>query len=195
MNTARTVRRLAPILLAASLLTACSAGHDGTSDGASSPAADVSTSPAAVHAPASAAPIVAGDSDSGSGATGSGSPSSSGTAAGYPTTERAPGALVPAVRDSFAVLQATYNDGCTTPGNCEYFLNRLVSNLDDLYDSMKASPEGDGHFAAPIARIRAMQQAFKGDFSFPNLKQHKQLLTTTRDKVNTWMQGHPEDYR
>ncbi|WP_030911836.1 hypothetical protein [Streptomyces sp. NRRL F-5126] len=186
MDTARTVRRMAPILLAASLLTACSAGHGGTS----SPAADATTSPAAVRAPASAAPIVAGDS----GATGSGSPSPSGTA-GYPTTERAPGSQVPAVRDSFAVLQATYNDGCTTPGNCEYFLTRLVNNLDDLYDSMKASPKGHAHFAAPIARIRAMQHDFKGDFSFPSLKQHKQLLTATRDKVNAWMQGHPEDYR
>ena len=49
---------------------------------------------------------------------------------------------MPAVRDSFAVLQATYNDGCTTAGNCEYFLTRVLTNLDELYNSMKADPKG-----------------------------------------------------
>ncbi|GGX91136.1 hypothetical protein GCM10010510_40420 [Streptomyces anandii JCM 4720] len=102
---------------------------------------------------------------------------------------------MPAVRDSFAVLQATYNDGCTTPGNCEYFLTRVLTNLDDLYNSMKASPKGDGHFAAPLARIRAMRKSLGGDFSFPNLKRHQKLLLDTREAVNTWMQSRPEDYR
>ncbi|MGW0086903.1 hypothetical protein [Streptomyces sp. NPDC003393] len=102
---------------------------------------------------------------------------------------------MPEVRDAFAVLQATYNDGCTTPGNCEYFLTRVVTNLGDLYNSMKASPKGTGHFGPPIARIRAMHEALAGDFSFPNLKRHQKLLLSTRDHVNTWMQSHPEDYR
>jgi hypothetical protein len=120
--------------------------------------------------------------------------SPSGTA-GYPTTEAAPGAAVPQVRDAFAVLQATYNDGCTTPGNCEYFLSRVLTNLDDLYNSMKSSPKGSGHFAGPLTWIRSMQEALEGDFSFPNLKRHQKLLLGTRDKVNTWMQSHPDDYR
>ncbi|MDX3762809.1 hypothetical protein [Streptomyces sp. AK02-04a] len=102
---------------------------------------------------------------------------------------------MPQVRDAFAVLQATYNDGCTTPGNCEYFLTRVLSNLDDLYKSMKASPKGSGHFAGPLTWIRAMQDTLRGDFSFPNLQRHQKLLLGTRDKVNTWMQSHPADYR
>ena len=102
---------------------------------------------------------------------------------------------MPEVRDAFAVLQATYNDGCTTPGNCEYFLTRVLTNLDDLYNSMKASPKGSSHFAGPLTWIRAMQGTLAGDFSFPNLKRHQKLLLGTRDKVNTWMQSHPDDYR
>ncbi|MGI5144307.1 hypothetical protein [Streptomyces sp. CA-106110] len=125
---------------------------------------------------------------------GSSTTSPSGTA-DYPTAEAAPGAAMPQVRDAFAVLQATYNDGCTTPGNCEYFLTRVLTNLDDLYNSMKASPKGSGHFAGPLAWIRTMQDTLRGDFSFPNLKRHQKLLLGTRDKVNTWMQSHPDDYR
>lgn len=99
------------------------------------------------------------------------------------------------VRDSFAVLQATYNDGCTTPGNCEYFLNRVLSNLTDLHDSMKASPKDPGHFAAPLAWTEKLRETVGADPSFPELKRHQRLLLDTRDKVNTWMQSHPEDYR
>ncbi|QFZ72892.1 hypothetical protein GFH48_06070 [Streptomyces fagopyri] len=99
------------------------------------------------------------------------------------------------VRDSFAVLQATYNDGCDTPGNCAYFLDRVAGNLDDLYDSMKASPKGPSHFSDPITWIARMRTTLHGDHSYTNLKQHKSLLTGTRDKVNTWMQSHPDDYR
>ncbi|MGW4227157.1 hypothetical protein ACWEG1_27290 [Streptomyces bauhiniae] len=99
------------------------------------------------------------------------------------------------VRDSFAVLQATYNDGCTTPGNCEYFLNRVLSNLTDLHDSMKASPKDSAHFSAPLAWTDKLRETVGTDPSFPDLKHHQKLLLDTRDKVNTWMQSHPEDYR
>ncbi|MGX4688743.1 hypothetical protein [Streptomyces sp. JNUCC 63] len=180
MHSAAAARRAAPILLAAILLTSCSSGHGDAAasspDKASSPATPAA---AASDGPTSPAPAAASPSET----------------AGYPTTEAAPGAAVPQVRDAFAVLQATYNDGCTTPGNCEYFLTRVLTNLGDLYNSMKASPKGTGHFATPLARIRAMQDTFEGDFSFPNLKRHQKLLLDTREEVNTWMQSHPDDYR
>lgn len=99
------------------------------------------------------------------------------------------------VRDAFAVLQATYNDNCGTPGNCDYFLDRLLRNLDDLNNAMKARPDGKSHFAKPITWITHMQTALGGDFSYTHLKKHQSLLTGTRDKINTWMQSHPEDYR
>ncbi|MFD4975148.1 hypothetical protein [Streptomyces sp. NPDC058424] len=180
MPSAAAARRATPVLLAAVLLTSCSSGHGDA------------TAPAPGKASSPAAPAAAGRSDPASPASPATSPSET---AGYPTTEAAPGAAVPQVRDAFAVLQATYNDGCTTPGNCEYFLTRVLDNLNDLYNSMKASPKGTGHFAAPLARIRAMQDALEGDFSFPNLKRHQKLLLDTREEVNTWMQSHPDDYR
>ncbi|WP_055587805.1 hypothetical protein [Peterkaempfera griseoplana] len=99
------------------------------------------------------------------------------------------------VRDAFAVLQATYNDNCGTPGNCEYFLDRLLQNLDDLDNAMKASPKGKSHFAKPLAWIAQMRTTLGGDISFPSLKKQQSLLTGTRDRINTWMQSHPEDYR
>jgi hypothetical protein len=181
MYSAATARRAAPILLTAVLLAACSSGRD-------------STTPAAAHGAGSSQAAPAPSASSAPATPGSPAASTSG-ASGYPTTEAAPGAAVPQVRDAFAVLQATYNDGCTTPGNCEYFLTRVLTNLDDLYDSMRASPKGTGHFTGPLTWIRATQHSLGGDFSFPNLKRHQKLLLGTRDKVNTWMQSHPDDYR
>ncbi|MGW0994622.1 hypothetical protein ACWD5V_15185 [Streptomyces sp. NPDC002523] len=119
-----------------------------------------------------------------------------------PTTDEpsAPGTAEPSlqpekVRDVFARLQATYNDGCTTPGNCEYFLARLLDELRSLDTSMKADPQGPGHFGEPLAWIAKMRAALGDDTSYENLKKHQDLLTGTRDKINSWMQGHPEDYR
>jgi len=165
--------------VAAILLAACSSGQGG------------STAPTPGVAPAAAGPTVAASSDAGA-APAAAKPSET---AGYPTTEAAPGAAVARVRDAFAVLQATYDDGCTTPGNCEYFLTRVLTNLDDVYNAMKASQEGTAHFAEPIARIRALHDALEGDFSFENLERHQKLLLDTRETVNTWMQSHPENYR
>ncbi len=180
MRAMTTARRAAPMLLAAVLLTSCSTGEGDATASASDKASSAATpAGAASSGPVTPAAPVA-------------SPSAT---AGYPTTEAAPGAPVAQVRDAFAVLQATYTDGCTTPGNCEYFLNRVLTNLDDLYNSMKASPKGTGHFAGALTRIRAMQDALEGDFSFENLKRHQKLLLDTREEVNTWMQGHPDDYR
>ena len=93
------------------------------------------------------------------------------------------------------MLRATYNDGCTTPGNCEYFLGRVLDELGSLDETMKADPQGPGHFKEPLALIAALRTGLGDDSSFENLKKHQDLLTGTRNKINTWMQGHPEDYR
>ncbi|WP_225847733.1 hypothetical protein [Streptomyces sp. HPF1205] len=181
MYSAAAARRAAPVLLTAVLLTACSSGHGHTTSAASAGG----PSPAAPTHSASRAP-----------ASPDYSPTTSPSATSdYPISRSAPGAPVAQVRDAFAVLQATYNDGCTTPGNCEYFLTRVLTNLDDLYDSMKASPKGSGHFAQPLTWIQAMRHGLHGDYSFPNLKRHQKTLLGTRDKINTWMQSHPDDYR
>jgi hypothetical protein len=161
-------------LLIAPALAACSSAPGGAS-AASGPTVSVTASPSAAG-------------------TVSAQPKASASVV-HPTTDAAPGVGPMEVRDAFAVLQATYNDNCSTPGNCEYFLDRLLRNLDDLDNAMKASPEGKGHFAKPLAWIAQMQTTLDGDFSFTSLKKQQSLLTGTREKINTWMQSHPEDYR
>ncbi|MEU5654733.1 hypothetical protein ABZ802_03805 [Streptomyces sp. NPDC047737] len=100
------------------------------------------------------------------------------------------------VRDAFAGLQATYQDGCTPGGaNCAYFLGRVNDELNRLDTSMKADKKGPGHFKEPIAWVGALRTTLDGDVSTPNLEKHRSELIGTRDRINTWMQGHPEDYR
>ncbi|MFI1649982.1 hypothetical protein ACH4XT_23965 [Streptomyces avidinii] len=96
------------------------------------------------------------------------------------------------VRDAFAGLQATLDDSCT-PGNCAYVLGRLDAELHRMDRAMKADPKGPGHFPEPIALIAKLDEELGGDRSTPNLEKHKALLTGTRDRINTWMQGHPDD--
>ncbi|MEU3530898.1 hypothetical protein AB0E70_04790 [Streptomyces murinus] len=123
------------------------------------------------------------------------------TAPATPTEESAsanatePPQDVEKVRDAFAGLQATYNDGCTTPGNRAYFLGRLHDELTGLDKAMRADPQGPGHFKEPLARLAKLWGELGDDTSFGNLKKHQDQLTGTRDKINAWMQGHPEDYR
>ncbi|GLX54006.1 hypothetical protein Shyhy01_69550 [Streptomyces hygroscopicus subsp. hygroscopicus] len=95
----------------------------------------------------------------------------------------------------FARLQATYNDGCTTPGNCAYFPRRVLAELTSLDASMKADPQGPAHFEEPLAWIAELRSRPGGDSSFENLEKHQTLLTGTRDRINTRMRGHPEDHR
>src|SRR5512147_2696175 len=129
-NRGRAVRRtqvvpgVAIVLLAAALLTGCSGGHSTASDSGSSGSSATATP---IPESTMAEPV------------GSSSPPGATATNAYPTTPAAPGAAVPQVRDAFAVLQATYNDSCGNPGNCQYFLNRLLTNLDDLENSMKTS--------------------------------------------------------
>ncbi|MEU9106974.1 hypothetical protein AB0D54_22005 [Streptomyces xanthophaeus] len=123
-------------------------------------------------------------------------PSAAASAAGSPTAARPdPENLPPEqVRDAFAGLQATLDDACT-PGNCAYFLGRVYDELHRLDRSMKAEPKGPGHFQEPIALIAKLDKELAGDRTFENLKKHQTSLIGTRDKINTWMQGHPDDYR
>ncbi|MFJ8359949.1 hypothetical protein [Streptomyces sp. NPDC093984] len=153
------------VVVLASLLLSCSSSP-GTTSGEESPARDVRQ---AASAPATQVP------------------SAPSAAEPAPSAEK--------VRDVFARLQATYNDGCTTPGNCEYFLGRLLDELSSLDEAMKADPQGSGHFEEPLAWIAKLRAELGDDRSFENLKKHQSLLAGTRDKINTWMQGHPEDYR
>lgn len=123
-------------------------------------------------------------------------PASTPSATGSPTASLPdPENLPPEkVRDSFAGLQATLDDACT-PGNCAYFLGRVYDELHRLDRSMKADPKGPGHFPEPIALIAKLDKELGGDRTFENLKKHQTSLIGTRDKINTWMQGHPDDYR
>lgn len=60
---------------------------------------------------------------------------------------------------------------------------------------MKASEKGPGHFAEPIKLIKELDAQVGSDQSFANLKEYQTALIATRNKINTWMQGHPDDYR
>jgi hypothetical protein len=142
-------------------------------DPASAPAADAS-------APSAASP--------------SSQPAAS-TAPAAPGSRPTPSVL-PAekVRDAFAGLQATLNDSCT-PGNCAYFLGRVYDELHRMDRAMKTDPKGPGHFPEPIALITKLDTQLDGDHAFENLKKHQAVLIGTRDKINLWMQGHPDDYR
>ncbi|WP_406864038.1 hypothetical protein ABZO31_27835 [Streptomyces sp. HUAS MG47] len=100
------------------------------------------------------------------------------------------------VRDAFAGLQATLNDTCTPgAGDCAYFLGRVHDELDGLDRAMHADPKGPGHFPEPIKWIADLRTELGGDTSTANLEKHKGDLTGTRDRINTWMQDHPDDYR
>ncbi|WP_046778043.1 hypothetical protein [Streptomyces yangpuensis] len=155
--------------------------------------ADPATPAAAPTASASASASVPSVPPSASAVPG---PSGSGPAA--PGASGGPGALPGAapekVRDAFAGLQATLNDACT-PAECAHFLGRVHDELHGLDAAMKADPKGPGHFPEPIALIAELDAQLAGDRSFTNLKKHQTLLISTRDRINTWMQGHPDDYR
>ncbi|MFE0351477.1 hypothetical protein [Streptomyces griseoluteus] len=154
------------VVALASLLLSCSGSPGTTSSDGESPIRDVHNAASTSTAEETPAPVTAD-----------------------------PAPRVEKVRDVFARLQATYNDGCTTPGNCEYFLGRVLDELSSLDEAMKADPQGPEHFKEPLAWIAKLRVELGDDSSFENLKKHQDLLTGTRDKINTWMQGHPEDYR
>ncbi|GGY96701.1 hypothetical protein CP967_21865 [Streptomyces nitrosporeus] len=100
------------------------------------------------------------------------------------------------VRDAFAGLQATLNETCTPgAGDCAYFLGRVHQELNGLDAAMKADGQGPDHFKEPPAWMGTLRTTLGDDVSTPNLEKHFDDLVGTRDRINTWMQGHPEDYR
>ncbi|MFJ3142264.1 hypothetical protein ACIPJM_07380 [Streptomyces halstedii] len=119
--------------------------------------------------------------------------------AGAPDGDTGGGSGEPAptlVRDAFAGLQATLDDTCTPgAGDCADFLGRVNDELDRLDKAMKADPQGPDHFKEPVSWITGLRTTLGEDVSTPNLEKHRDALVGTRDRVNTWMQDHPEDYR
>ncbi|MFE7382577.1 hypothetical protein ACFU9F_19665 [Streptomyces zhihengii] len=113
-----------------------------------------------------------------------------------PTSSETPGGPQgpEAVRDAFSGLQATLDDSCT-PGNCAYFVGRVHEELEGLDASMKADGQGPEHFADPIRWIADLRTTLGGDTSTENLQAHERELVGVRDRINTWMQDHPHDYR
>ncbi|MEU4129537.1 hypothetical protein [Streptomyces wuyuanensis] len=170
MRIPRPLRAAALVALPAALLVACSSADSGSPKAGGSPAAAragvEAEQPAAAAAPEEATTPAAGDT---------------------PPPEK--------VRDAFAGLQATLQDGCTTEERCAYFLGRVYDELERLDRAMKADPKGPGHFPEPIEWISGLRGTIGPDRSYPNLKAHEGELVGTRDRINTWMQDHPDDYR
>ncbi|MFD7227825.1 hypothetical protein [Streptomyces sp. NPDC059881] len=169
MRIPRPVRVAALVALPAALLISCSATGGGAPDTGGTPtAAAAGTQPAADEAQPAA-----------------------GTRS---SVQPSPGPEL--VRDAFAGLQATFNDGCTGgDGQCAYFLGRVHDELERLDEAMKADPKGPGHFPEPIEWIAELRRTLGQDTSYENLKKHQKELVGTRDRINVWMQDHPDDYR
>ncbi|MFJ8662496.1 hypothetical protein [Streptomyces sp. NPDC093795] len=172
------------VALAALSVSCGTGGASGTGGTSGSSAAGSASAPVATDSPA-------GQEGAGSAgdATESGAPGGVESSSPGPRT-----ASAERVRDAFAGLQATLNESCT-PGDCAYFLGRVYDELQRMDRAMKADPKGPGHFPEPIALIEKLNGKLGGDRSFENLKKHQSLLVGTRDKINTWMQDHPDDYR
>ncbi|MET9607799.1 hypothetical protein ABZZ17_22465 [Streptomyces sp. NPDC006512] len=188
-TTARTAAATLMTLTLAAFTVSCGGGDDPK---ASAPApASASASPSAAASPtASPTPSASVAGSGGSTVAPDASPSFS---AGSPSP-RGSEEPVSLVRDAFAGLQATLNDSCT-PGNCSYFLGRVYDELHRMDRAMKADAKGPGHFPEPISLIAKLDKQLGGDRSFENLKKNQKTLIDTRDKINVWMQGHPDDYR
>lgn len=100
------------------------------------------------------------------------------------------------VADRFSELQATLGETCTPgAGDCAYFLGRVATELRELEAAMRADAKGPGHFKEPLVWTGALWKTLGGDDSTANLEKHRDELVGTRDRINTWMQGHPDDYR
>ncbi|MFI9742018.1 hypothetical protein [Streptomyces sp. NPDC052494] len=178
MTSTSSVRRVA-LLAAALAALAVSCGTTPQPDRTAAGPGTAATAPATTGAP---------DATATDPTTAPTEPDAAPTPTGAPETPP-----VEKVRDAFATLQATLNESCAT--DCSYFLNRVHRELQELDTAMKADPKGPGHFPEPIQKIAELNKTLAGDTSAENLKKHEKLLVGTRDFINTWMQGHPDDYR
>ncbi|MFE1548153.1 hypothetical protein [Streptomyces sp. NPDC058718] len=182
MTSTSSVRRVA-LLAAALAALAVSCGTTPEPDRAAAGPGTATTAPASASA-TTGAPEAVTTTPTTAPAEPVGTPSTTGTVETPPVEK---------VRDAFATLQATLNESCAT--DCSYFLNRVHRELQELDTAMKADPKGPGHFPEPIQKIADLNETLAGDTSFENLKKHEKQLIGTRDFINTWMQGHPDDYR
>ncbi|MEU7019237.1 hypothetical protein ABZ990_01075 [Streptomyces sp. NPDC046203] len=96
------------------------------------------------------------------------------------------------VRDAFAGLQTTLVAPCA---DCGDNLDRVHLELGNLDRAMREDPQGSSHFAEPLEMIGKLNETLGRDTSTENLRTHQKELFDTRDRINTWMQAHPEDYR
>ncbi|MFJ5830794.1 hypothetical protein [Streptomyces sp. NPDC093089] len=178
----------------AALSVSCGTADKNDAGGptASSPAGTTATTnaPAPTAVPAQTSPTA---QETGGPAADAGGTGEAGTApSSAPASDSGPPELV---RDAFAGLQATRFESCDASADCSHVLARVYDELKSLDRAMKADPQGPGHFAEPIARIGQLDGELRGDRSPGNLEKHRSLLIGTRDQINAWMQGHPEDYR
>ncbi|WP_328866928.1 hypothetical protein [Streptomyces sp. NBC_00304] len=173
-------RHAAVLAVAAALVTALAGCSEATTS--QGPGADVPQVAPSVYESAEAAAEPAGDE--------AGDAEAGGDAAAYTT----PGPEK--VRDAFAGLQATLQETCTPgAGDCAYFLGRVNEELTGMEASMKVDPQGPGHFKEPLGWTATLRTVLAGDTSTANLEKHFKDLVSTRDRINSWMRGHPEDYR
>lgn len=175
MRIPRPIRAAALVALPAALLVACSSPGGGPPQTGGSPTAGAGAAAATTEATRQ--------------------PSATAAPEGATVPSAGPTPPPEMVRDAFAGLQATLDDGCTTEGQCAYFLGRVHDELERLDRAMKADPKGPGHFPEPIEWIARLRSAIGADRSYANLKAHRGELVGTRDRINTWMQDHPDDYR
>ncbi|MEU2429286.1 hypothetical protein ABZ611_07140 [Streptomyces sp. NPDC007861] len=200
MRIPRPARAAALVALPAALLISCSSVDDGAPGANGTPTTPTTATASAPQDGAGAggeretteaeAEAGAGDEAAAEGQPSTGTQPSAGT---LPTAETAPGPEK--VRDAFAGLQATLDDSCTSEGQCAYFLGRVHDELEGLDRAMKADPKGPAHFPEPIAWIAELRDTLGTDRTYPNLKKHQEELVGTRDRINVWMQDHPDDYR
>lgn len=179
-RSARTGLRAGVVVAAvAAALVSCSQASSGGGPGADVPG--TSAEPAADRARGAES---AGDADR----VGREAPTAEDTA--VPSPEPA------LVRDAFATLQATLGETCTPgAGDCAYFLGRVTQELTELDESMRADSKGPGHFAKPLADMKALFATLGEDRTEAHLEKHFSAIVGTRDGINTWMQDHPDDYR
>ncbi|MEU1126838.1 hypothetical protein ABZ371_25480 [Streptomyces sp. NPDC005899] len=177
MSVRTALRTAIPVMVLGVCLSGCSLLASTPEPAATAATAGPAASPTAARADASA--------EAGATAT-----------AGGDTGAHAGGPAPSLVRDAFAGLQATLGDTCTPgAGDCAYFLGRVDDELARLDGAMRADPQGPGHFEEPLAWLTTLRTTLGDDASTQELEAHRDELIGTRDRVNTWMQGHPEDYR
>ncbi|WP_199548723.1 hypothetical protein [Streptomyces sp. N35] len=169
-------RAVAAAALLGAALAGCSTGGDDRAGGPSGQPTSSAAAASAAEPPAAEPPAAESEGPGG------------------PEGPMAPGPGK--VRGALAGLPAPLDDTCTPgAGDCAYFLGRVHEELTGLEAAMRNDPKGPGHFPEPLAWIAGLNKTLDGDLSTENLEARMKDLTGVRDRINTWMQDHPDDYR